>query len=51
MPADTPAPTNAQLYELFKSLDSRVEDMDADHSAQLRKLKNRLPAEPESPAP
>ena len=45
MPADTTAPTNEQLYELFKALDSRVEDMDADHSEQLRKLTNRLPPE------
>jgi hypothetical protein len=35
-------PTNQQLYELLQVLGSRVEDMDGDHSAQLRNLTKQL---------
>ena len=37
--------TNEQLYELFQALNHRVEDMDADHSAKIRKLERQQRSE------
>ena len=49
-------PTKEEIQDArIAALEQYVADMDADHSAQLRKLRNRLPSEPgartESPAP
>ena len=47
-------PTNQQLYDLFKALDTRVETMDGDHTTKLNRLRkdvNELQTTPKSDLP